>query len=233
MTAQQIKSMPFILGKLGDDLNIKDLETMSPQPLVHTFREMATFWFSDDSLKMNTLAMIQHFEKGKGADYRNTSLTKAVRIHPKTQAFSKTIIDEVVAQNKQLKGEINQLDLAKLMDGYKARQQGFRLPNFSSFSDITSGTTIAINDVWAGKAEITKYDKFGNFFKGTIRITFFDHFGLDTPDIGPDPTTGHIKLYGAMPGFRAWFILQHYQRFAFRPFVTVMEMDYPFSGEIN
>ncbi|MER0498790.1 DUF3289 family protein [Aeromonas hydrophila] len=233
MTAQQIKSMPFLLGKLGDDLNIKDLETMSPQPLVHTFREMATFWFSDDSLKMNTLAMIQHFEKGKGADYRNAALTKAVRTHPKTQAFSKTIIDEVVAQNKQLKGEINQLDLAKLMDGYKARQQGFRLPNFSSFSDITSGTTIAINDVWAGKAEITKYDKFGNFFKGTIRITFFDHFGLDTPDIGPDPTTGHIKLYGAMPGFRAWFILQHYQRFAFRPFVTVMEMDYPFSGEIN
>ncbi|HAT6345328.1 TPA: DUF3289 family protein [Aeromonas hydrophila] len=234
MTAQQIKSMPFLLGKLGDDLNIKDLETMSPQPLLHTFREMATFWFSDDSLKMNTLAMIQHFEKGKGTDYRNSVLTKEIRSSPQTQAFSKTIIDEVIAQNKQLKGEINQLDLSKLMDGYKARQQGFRLPIFNDYiTDVPRGTTIAVNDVWAGKAEITKYEKFGNFFKGTIRITFFDHFGLDGPDIGPDPTTGHIKPYGLLPGFRAWFILQHYDRFAFRPFVTVMEMDYPFSGEIQ
>lgn len=233
MTAQQIKSMPFILGKLGDDLNIKDLETMSPKPLFETFRKMAVGYFSSGDLKMNTLAMIQHFEKSTGTDYRNPTLTKAVRIHPKTQAFSKTIIDEVVAQNKQLKGEISQLELSKLMDGYKARQQGFRLPNFSSGADIIGGTTIAINDVWAGKAEITKYEKFGNFFKGTIRITLFDHFGLDAPDIGPDPTTGHIKPYGLLPGFRAWFILQHYKRFSFKPFVTVMEMDYPFSGEIQ
>ncbi|MFR9702220.1 DUF3289 family protein [Aeromonas sanarellii] len=233
MTASEIKSMPFFLGKLGDDLNIKDLETMSPKPLFETFRKMAIGYFSSGDLKMNTLAMIQHFEKSTGTDYRNPVLTNTVRIHPKTMTFSKTIIEEVVTQTKKLDGEINQLDLSKLMDGYKSRQKGFRLPNFSSGADILGGTTIAINDVWAGKAEITKYEKFGNFFKGTIRITLFDHFGLDVPDIGPDPTTGHIKPYGVLPGFRAWFILQHYERFAFKPFVTVMEMDYPFSGEIQ
>lgn len=233
MTAQQIKAMPFFLGKLGDDLNIQDLETMSPKPLFQTFRAMAVDYFSSGDLKMNTLAMIQHFEQNKGGEYRNPVLTKAVRIHPKTQAFSQTIIDEVVSQTKNLKGEINQLDLSKLMSGYSARKQGFRLPNFSSAADILGGTTIAINDVWAGKAEITKYEKYGDYFKGMIRITLFDHFGLDTPDIGADPTTGHVKPYGVLPGFRAWFILQHYNRFAFKPFVTVMEMDYPFSGEIK
>ena len=233
MSASEIKSMPFFLGKLGDDLNIKDLETMSHKPLFETFRSMAVEYFSSGDLKMNTLAMIQHFEKNTGSDYRNPVLTNAVRIHPKTMAFSKTIIEEVVTQTKQLDGEINQLDLSNLMDGYKTRQTGFKLPNFSSAADILGGTTIAINDVWAGKAEITKYEKFGNFFKGTIRITLFDHFGLDAPDIGPDPTNGHIKPYGVLPGFRAWFILQHYDRFAFKPFVTVMEMDYPFSGEIQ
>lgn len=234
MTATEIKSMPFFLGKLGDDLNIKDLETMSPKPLFETFRKMAVGYFSSGELKMNTLAMIQHFEKSTGTDYRNPVLTNAVRIHPKTLAFSKTIVEEVITQTKQLDGEINQLDLSKLMDGYKARQAGFRLPMFNDyFKDLTNGETIAINDVWAGKAEITKYEKFGNFFKGTIRITLFDHFGLDAPDIGPDPTTGHIKPYGMLPGFRAWFILQHYDRFSYKPFVTVMEMDYPFSGEIQ
>ncbi|WP_461603563.1 DUF3289 family protein [Aeromonas salmonicida] len=233
MTALEIKSMPFFLGSLGDDLNIKDLETMKPNELFQTFRDMAVGYFSSGDLKMNTLAMIQHFEKSTGSDYRNPVLTKAVRIHPKTQAFSQTIIDEVVTQTKQLDGEINKLDLSKLMDGYKARHAGFRLPSFSAAADILSGTTIAINDVWAGKAEITKYEKFGNFFKGTVRITLFDHFGLDAPDIGPDPTTGHIKPYGLLPGFRAWFILQHYDRFAYKPFVTVMEMDYPFSGEVQ
>lgn len=234
MTAQEIRDMPFFLGKLGDDLNIQDLETMSPKPLFETFRKMAVGYFSSGDLKMNTLMMIQHFEQGKGSDYRNPALTKEVRSRPQTQVFAQTIIDEVVEQNKKFNGEINKLDLSKLMDGYKARQQGFKLPIFNDyFLDIPKGTTIAINDVWAGKAEITKYEKFGNFFKGTIRITLFDHFGLDAPDIGPDPTTGHIKPYGLLPGFRAWFILQHYKRFAFKPFVTVIEMDYPFSGEIQ
>ncbi|UUI63318.1 DUF3289 family protein [Aeromonas salmonicida] len=27
--------------------------------------------------------------------------------------------------------------------------------------------------------------------------------------------------------------MQHYDRFAYKPFVTVMEMDYPFSGEVQ
>ncbi|WP_264786857.1 DUF3289 family protein [Aeromonas caviae] len=34
-------------------------------------------------------------------------------------------------------------------------------------------------------------------------------------------------------GFRSWFVLQHYERFAYKPFLTVIELNYPFQGELK
>ncbi len=36
-----------------------------------------------------------------------------------------------------------------------------------------------------------------------------------------------------LAGFRAWFILQHLDRMAFRPFVTKIVLDYDFSGTVG
>lgn len=114
-----------------------------------------------------------------------------------------------------------------------SKTSGFRLPIFNSAADKVQGLTIAVNDVWAGKAEIATYEKFGDFYKGTIKVTLYDHFGLDYPDIGPDPTTGRVKFYGLASGFRSWFVLQHYKCFAYKPFLTVIELSYPFQGELK
>ncbi|WP_420314086.1 DUF3289 family protein [Aeromonas salmonicida] len=48
-----------------------------------------------------------------------------------------------------------------------------------------------------------------------------------------DPTTGRVKFYGLASGFRSWFVLQHYKRFAYKPFLTVIELSYPFQGELK
>lgn len=52
---------------------------------------------------------------------------------------------------------------------------------------------MSINDVWAAKAALVQYDRVGRYYTGKVRVTFYDHFGLDIPDIGPDPTNGSIK----------------------------------------
>ena len=52
---------------------------------------------------------------------------------------------------------------------------------------------MAVNGVWAGDATITKFESSGNHYCANVQVTFYDHFGLDLPDVGPDPTNGHIK----------------------------------------
>ncbi|MFP1828732.1 DUF3289 family protein [Lonsdalea quercina] len=68
-----------------------------------------------------------------------------------------------------------------------------RPPAFHRTSNIIGGLTMSINDVWAAKAALVQYDRVGRYYTGKVRVTFYDHFGLDIPDIGPDPTNGSIK----------------------------------------
>ena len=62
-----------------------------------------------------------------------------------------------------------------------------------------------------------------------MKITIEDEFGLGLNDIDNE------KIYGNAAGFRAWFMLQHYEGFngAYKPFNTVIELEYPFEGSIN
>jgi len=55
----------------------------------------------------------------------------------------------------------------------------------------------------------------------------YDHFGLDEPDVD------NSKSYDYLAGFRAWFMLQHLKRFAYKPFLTVIELEYDFSGKLH
>ena len=57
-------------------------------------------------------------------------------------------------------------------------------------------------------------------FEGTLHFKYFDHFGLEESD----------NIWA--PGFCDWYTLQHYDRFnkAYKPFITYIEFDEPFSG---
>ncbi|WP_139823990.1 DUF3289 family protein, partial [Lonsdalea iberica] len=176
----------------------------------YKFREMATSLFSTGELEMVILAMIAKFEKKEGGEFRHPALTRAVRAHPATQLFVGRLLEGVDTTIRMKQGEINATPLEIWMPQYdKKNQAKLRPPAFHEISDIIGGLTMSINDVWAAKAELVQYDKFGRYYTGKVRVTFYDHFGLDIPDIGPDPTNGSIKKYGMLAGFRGWFILQH------------------------
>lgn len=215
-----------------------DLSAESAAEHFATWRNMTTTIFSSGEMKMVLLAMIHKVQKREGGEFRHPLLDKAVREHPKTKNFSNNILNGVNDKIKAMRSDINGLPLNEWMLSYKRPPNLFAFNNRASFSqergfesDVLNGLTMAINGIWAGKAEITKFERAGGLYKGTVKITFYDHFGLDLPDIGPDPNTGEVKPYGLLPGFRSWFILQHLETLAYKPFVTVVELDYPIQGE--
>jgi len=123
---------------------------------------------------------------------------------------------------------------------YVAQLQSMRVlePSFGSPSDIFSGFTICIDSLHGNKVEILSYSRIGNSYSGTMRITYYDHFGLDLNDVaggypGSFANFGVSNLYG----FRHWFILQHWNGLGTavrpKPFITTMEFNASFSGSIQ
>ncbi|OSN00700.1 DUF3289 family protein [Lonsdalea populi] len=233
MTKEEITAIPTYMHTHMFDVDDWMLNFASPDIFFKKFREMATTLFSSGELKFVILAMIAKFQKKEGGEFRHPALTRAVRAHPETQKFVSRLMEGVDTTIKMKQGEINATSVEIWMPQYdKKNQAKLRPPAFHRTSDIIGGLTMSINDVWAAKAELVQYDRVGRYYTGKVRVTFYDHFGLDIPDIGPDPTNGSIKKYGMLAGFRGWFILQHMKQFGYKPFITVMEMDYPIKGTL-
>ncbi len=230
-SAEEIRNIATVKGSHLFELD--DLNGGDPHPHFAAWRNMATSLFGGSELDMVLLAMIGQVQANKGGEFRHPVLTRAVRAHQNTQAFTKNLLEVVNQHIQESKGEINPLSLQEWMSGYKKKPV---LPAFNTARDrylgwLNGGLTMAINAVWAGKAEITQFERAGNFYRGNVKVTLYDHFGLDLPDVGPDPDTGRIKEYGGLVGFRSWFILQHLDKFGYKPFLTVIEMNYPIKGE--
>ncbi len=97
-------------------------------------------------------------------------------------------------------------------------------PHFGSVSDIIDGFTIAINDTWGNMIEIVDFMLYKNQYAGKMKFTIYDHFGLNEPDVK--------KIYVQLAGFRAWFALQHLDKYKgkYKPFVTMITFEIPFFG---
>lgn len=238
MTAEEIRQIPTFMNTKMFDLN--DPKQADPKNHFTDMRTMSSLLFASGDMKMVVLAMIAKFEKSEGGEFSHPTLTKTARAHPKTQALINSLTKQVQVHIQSLKGEINNEDVQAWMASYK---EPIRLPAFNSrtnvlssptfpFPDAFGGLAMAVNDVWAGKAEIVSFERSGNRYRGKLRITLYDHFGLDVPDVGPDPVTGQAKPYGLLAGFRSWFVLQHYERFAYKPFTTVMIFDQAIGGDL-
>jgi hypothetical protein len=176
--------------------------------LFDAFREMAQTFFTAGDLVENTDAMIDHFQSNSGLPYSNETLTAKVKEHDSTRRF-------VSRLSKLLMFKMNDVgfDAGKL----SARSIGrFATPKFGSWIDKAKGLTIAVHDTWAYEIELIDYEltEAAHCFK--LKITFFDHFGLDPHDMQSPPVM-------ALAGFRAWFILQRVRRY--KPFITKMAFE--------
>lgn len=192
--------------------------------------------------------MVDHFVDGTGEDYSNTDLTNAVKNHIKTQNYANAVVDLVKQQVTDADGNIVYLYydeqlwlqpsqrkdhvLVKAMrDEISAGNSNLYLPSYG-YDNGMPGLTLAIDGWYGNKIEIESFFSDSTGFSGTLRFTFYDHFGLDTPDLSTEKY-GSIKA-GTMPGFREWYILQHWNDLGYsvqpQPFVTIVSYTVSFSG---
>lgn len=211
-TADQIKNIRwnFVL----DDL------TVSPKNAELHFKNfefMAKTLFAQGALEGNIQRMIDKFRRNEGGRYSDPVLEQAVKNNPATHIFQKEFENKLKDAIKTCRGDVNHIRFNK---DVRVKNRLF----FQSMRDILGGLTIATNDIWAWTAEIVEYKFDGLDYSGTYRLTLYDHFGLDEPDVD------YSKKYGHLVGFRSWFILQHLKGFAYKPFMTVVEVKQSFSG---
>ncbi|RZK11831.1 MAG: DUF3289 family protein, partial [Flavobacterium sp.] len=189
--------------------------------LFESFENMVdTFFTKDSDLKKVALKMVARFKKSSGKDFSDPVLTKAAEHHPTTEQFCKRIetgIQNILRLNH---GDVTSLSTSEV--SLDSRPYG--RPQFGSLDDLMNGLKIMINDIWAYEIIIDNYTSDKSNYYITYRIILWDNFGLDYPDL--QQTLNYFQ-----PGFRSWFVLQHYK--SFRPFINKMEFKRQFRGKIN
>lgn len=89
--------------------------------------------------------------------------------------------------------------------------------------DKINGLGITVHDVHATRIDILRLDVTDSRWQAKVKYTGQDHFGLDVNDIR--------KLkFNQFQFFRIGFILQRFNRFGFRPFLTNMEATIDIEG---
>ncbi|TDL60837.1 DUF3289 family protein [Rhodococcus qingshengii] len=207
------------------------LESYFPGILFDEFEMMSTDLFSTGEMEDVVLDMIDHFEEGTGADYSNQTLTKKASEHETTKAYVDYVKNALVDELKKNGGNLAALrfDKSTLATNtfYQNIQDNASYPTFSSWGDRIGGLTITVNDTWGNTISVKDFSVENNHFEGVMHVRLYDHFGLDQPDVE--------KMYVNLAGFRAWFVLQHHEDYdgEYKPFVSLMEMDIPFEGELS
>jgi uncharacterized protein (TIGR03034 family) len=211
-TAEQIKHIRWNFST--DDLTVNESTAA-----LHfkNFELMAKSLFAQGGLEGNIQRMIDKFRRSEGGTYSNPVLDQAVKNNPATHIFQKDLEYQLHAVIKGYRGDISRISVK---DDISIKHKLF----FQSPRDILGGLTIATNDIWAWTVDVVEYKFDGLAYSGTYCLTLYDHFGLDEPDVD------YSKKYAYLAGFRSWFILQHLKGFAYKPFMTVMELREKFSG---
>lgn len=88
------------------------------------------------------------------------------------------------------------------------------LPKFNRWADSFNGLGMSIHDIYATKIQLTKLDITESGYVAKVTFTGQDHFGLDKTDIM------NMKFH-YFRAFRIWFVLQRWEKFAFKPFLQI------------
>ena len=171
--------------------------------------------------------IMAHFLGGTGTDYSNSVLTEKVKKHSSTidymQDFTNVFNDFVYKYQGDVSAFANG-------DSFKQalRDDGVLFTKYDYWGkDILGGLTMAIHSWTESQVDLTSFKiNNNNTYSGNLRFTFKDNFGLAADD---------ISEFGALAGFRSWFILQHYDKYdgKYKPFKTVVTIDYPIFGSLE
>lgn len=170
--------------------------------------------------------MIDHLQYGNGMPFASPHLDRALREHilgDNTQDSSRLLLKD--AFNKYINWE-NKFYPKEHKDQFRKYISISRLPKFDRFQDNFNGMRITVHDTWATDITIKSLQVDNNRYRAIVHYKVQDHFGLNNEDI--------LKIkFKQFRFFRIWFVLQRYNQFGFRPFITNMDATVEITGERN
>ena len=167
--------------------------------------------------------MITHMQNGNGTPFRDVSLDRALKeriLNDRSKngtllrirdTLKKYMIWEEKCYPKKDKDELRKT----ILEG--------KLPKFDRFQDNFNGMGITVHDTWATYITLKSLHVDNDCYRAVIHYKVQDHFGLDSDDI-------LRTKFSQFNFFRIWFVLQRYNKFGFKPFITNMEATIEITG---
>lgn len=214
---------------MGAIMKLGDMYNFAFDPLAFAYPASVHFGILRAAVQMVSIGeygsiigkLISHFESSSGTTYRDPLLDKAMRTHVTTKAFTDKIQLLVSERLTAGGGKLTADDKVLIQAGLNS---SVSLPKFDTLADWVNGLGIAVHDVYAVRVELTELEYKGREFRGKLTYKVQDHFGLDDLDVNGG------KKFEYLAPFRSWFLLQRYNRYAYKPFITEMNFTADIKG---
>ncbi|WP_380179950.1 YPO3983 family protein [Kalamiella sp. sgz302252] len=167
--------------------------------------------------------MITHMQYGNGASFRDGVLDRALKeqiLKDYTDNSSRLRVKNVLKAN--IDWEKKCYPAEKKYRIRNAISKG-KLPKFNRLQDNFNGMGITVHDTWATHITLKSLQIANDRYQAVVHYKVQDHFGLDVEDISKF-RFNHFLF------FRIWFVLQRFDQFRFKPFMTNMETTIEISG---
>ncbi len=184
--------------------------------LFDEFRDLSRLFSVYGPYKYLIEKMITHMQNGNGTPFRDIALDRALREHiirDNTKNSTRWRLRETL--NDKINWEEKCYPLKETHWLKEAISEG-KLPKFDRFQDNFNGMGITVHDIWATHITIQSLRIDNDRYRAVVHYKVQDHFGLDVDDIS-------TFKFNQFRFFRIWFVLQRYNQFSFRPFMTNME----------
>ncbi|MDC6108829.1 YPO3983 family protein [Serratia rubidaea] len=195
--------------------------------LFDEFRQLSRLFALYGPYKHLIEEMIGHMQHGNGTPFSSPHLNAALKaqiLGDKSEENSSRLLLKI-ALNRYIDWVNECYPISKKNELAKAILSG-KLPKFDRFQDNFNGMGITVHDTWATHITIKSLQVDNESYRALVHYRVQDHFGLDDDDIRK------IK-FNQFRFFRIWFVLQRYNQFGFRPFMTNMETTVEISGKRN
>ena len=167
--------------------------------------------------------LITHMQTGNGKVFSSHLLDSAYKeqiVNDLSRESSLLIIKKTLT--KFINWELGRYD-SKNKSKFSENIKGSVLPKFNKWVDGVNSLTISVHDVWATTITLTSLIIDGDNYSATIHYRAQDHFGLDSRDV-LSPVYRQFRI------FRIWFLLQHHEKYSYKPFITEMNASISVKG---
>ncbi|MFS2221850.1 DUF3289 family protein [Pantoea sp. B65] len=183
----------------------------SARVLFDEFRQLSDTFSFIGEYQLIIRKMINHMQYCYGEKFTDPLLDQALAGHSSMESSLGKIREAFTSNTDWQQGYFPRTGFEDLT----LRISDSALPKFNNWMDRINGLTISVHDTSATHITLESLKINANDYKATVYYRIQDHFGLDDNDIT------HL-LYRQFRIFRIWFVLQRWEGYGFRPFISEM-----------